>query len=47
MAKRRASGEGNIRKRADGHWEGRITGASGRGSNTMRQRRDYRLLSTL
>ena len=25
MAKRRASGEGNIRKRADGHWEGRYT----------------------
>ena len=23
MAKRRASGEGNIRKRSDGRWEGR------------------------
>ena len=25
MAKRRASGEGNIRKRKDGRWEGRYT----------------------
>ncbi len=25
MAKRRANGEGNIRKRKDGHWEGRYT----------------------
>ena len=25
MAKRRANGEGNIRKRADGRWEGRYT----------------------
>ena len=25
MAKRRAQGEGNIRKRADGRWEGRYT----------------------
>ena len=25
MAKKRANGEGNIRKRADGRWEGRYT----------------------
>ncbi|MEE0728971.1 MAG: site-specific integrase, partial [Oscillospiraceae bacterium] len=25
MAKRRANGEGNIRKRKDGRWEGRYT----------------------
>ena len=25
MAKRRANGEGNIRKRSDGRWEGRYT----------------------
>ena len=25
MAKRRANGEGNIRKRKDGRWEGRFT----------------------
>ena len=25
MAKKRANGEGNIRKRKDGHWEGRYT----------------------
>ena len=25
MAKRRANGEGSIRKRADGRWEGRYT----------------------
>ena len=25
MAKNRANGEGNIRKRKDGHWEGRYT----------------------
>ena len=25
MAKERANGEGNIRKRADGRWEGRYT----------------------
>ena len=25
MAKKRADGEGNIRKRADGRWEGRYT----------------------
>ena len=25
MAKRRANGEGNIRKRTDGRWEGRYT----------------------
>ena len=27
MAKRRANGEGNIRKRKDGRWEGRYTAA--------------------
>ena len=25
MAKKRANGEGNIRKRSDGRWEGRYT----------------------
>ena len=25
MAKKRANGDGNIRKRADGRWEGRYT----------------------
>ena len=25
MPKKRANGEGNIRKRKDGHWEGRYT----------------------
>ena len=28
MAKKRANGEGNIRKRADGRWEGRYTAGS-------------------
>ena len=32
MAKRRANGEGNIRKRSDGRWEGRYT--AGRDPNT-------------
>ena len=32
MAKRRANGEGNIRKRKDGRWEGRYT--AGRDSET-------------
>ncbi len=32
MAKRRARGEGNLRKRSDGHWEGRYT--VGRDSET-------------
>ena len=32
MAKRRANGEGNIRKRSDGRWEGRYT--AGRDSDT-------------
>ena len=32
MAKRRANGEGNIRKRSDGRWEGRYT--AGRAPNT-------------
>ena len=31
MAKRRANGEGSIRKRKDGRWEGRYTA----GSDTM------------
>ena len=32
MAKKRANGEGNIRKRKDGRWEGRYT--AGRDSET-------------
>ena len=32
MAKKRANGEGNIRKRKDGRWEGRYT--AGYDSNT-------------
>ena len=32
MGKRRANGEGNIRKRSDGRWEGRYT--AGRDPNT-------------
>ncbi len=32
MAKRRARGEGSLRKRSDGHWEGRYT--AGRDENT-------------
>ena len=32
MAKRRANGEGNIRKRSDGRWEGRYT--AGRAPDT-------------
>ena len=34
MAKRRANGEGNIRKRKDGRWEGRYT--AGRNPETGR-----------
>ena len=34
MAKRRANGEGNIRKRSDGRWEGRYT--AGRDPDTGR-----------
>ena len=29
MAKKRANGEGNIRKRKDGRWEGRYTMSMG------------------
>ena len=34
MAKRRANGEGNLRKRKDGRWEGRYT--AGRAPETGR-----------
>ena len=33
MAKKRANGEGNIRKRADGRWEGRYTAGYTSASN--------------
>ena len=33
MAKKRANGEGNIRKRADGRWEGRYTVGRNRQAN--------------
>ncbi len=32
MAKRRANGEGNIRKRKDGRWEGRYTAGTDPGT---------------
>ena len=39
MAKKRANGEGNIRKRKDGRWEGRYTAGydprPGNGSSKM------------
>ena len=34
MAKKRANGEGNIRKRADGRWEGRYTAGYRNGRRT-------------
>ena len=30
MARKRANGEGNIRKRSDGRWEGRYTAETGK-----------------
>lgn len=36
MPKKRANGEGNIRKRKDGRWEGRFT--AGRDPETGKQR---------
>ncbi len=39
MAKRRANGEGNIRKRSDGRWEGRYT--AGRDPDTGCDRTGY------
>ena len=37
MAKKRANGEGNIRKRADGRWKGRYTAGY---THATRQKQD-------
>lgn len=41
MSKKRANGEGNIRKRSDGRWEGRYTAGynSETGKRIIRRRR--------
>ena len=38
MAKKRANGEGNIRKRKDGRWEGRYTAGYEIGRASCRER---------
>ena len=46
MAKKRANGEGNIRKRSDGRWEGRYTAGyhpeTGKRIILVRRRRNAR-----
>ena len=37
MAKRRASGEGNIRKRSDGRWEGRYVAGHDKNGKPIRK----------
>ena len=36
MAKKRANGDGNIRKRADGRWKGRYTAGYNKNKHSLR-----------